>query len=386
MQAEATVQAPVTGLEFNENKIITATPKELAVQCVVFVGNFLTPKQMKSPNYRLGGKLYPWPDFYTVPKGIVAKCAITRLQKAMRGVHKNHIDEKQWPQWTDSFTLQNQWDPARNEYRDIIVGVDGPSKELLYKEIKPVQELRGILRDGVVALDEECGISSGGDIKEAQFHYFPNWLEIATGEKYLPERLRDLEDHLRDRREKTLSPNIRAIGDAYLQSCQEYRDAAKETRIDRQSATIRETEKYGGARYDEVAERMFRELELTREDKLHENTARSQNDQAESNALIGQALNKLTDLVAPLVVNQQKAETSLPLAEQQPPAPATTEQAKDEIDRAVESSVADETLFTDMSAEIIEPETTPEDEEAAKYLADAGVETETVIEPESEEN
>lgn len=392
----ATQTAPIVGLEFDEPaEAIVAKPAELAIQCVLTVGNLLTAKQMKSPNYRLGGRLYPWPDFYTVPNGIVPRCFITRLKKdAYRSVHKSQVQEKEWPMWVDSFTLKNQWDPATQSYHDVTVGLDGYSKDLLYKPIRPIHEIGRIAGrgEGVVALDADCGINSGADIKEAQFHYFPNWLEILAGKEFLPERLRELEDHLRNRREQTNSPQLRAIGDAFLYSCVEFKDFAKAGRLDVQTAAIKETEKTGGARYDEVAERLFRELEFTREDQLHENMARDANQAQNSSQQIATAI----DLLAKVVAGQQAAADNLPPAESQPPAPATVVEAAAEVERAT-SDEEIEPIFVDMTETAIEPEAeavanveAEEDAIAARYLAEQGVDAEPVEEtagetPEEEE-
>ena len=284
--------------------------------------------------------------------------------------------------WVDSFTLKNQWDPATQSYHDVTVGLDGYSKDLLYKPIRPIHEIGRIAGrgEGVVALDADCGINSGADIKEAQFHYFPNWLEVLAGKEFLPERLRELEDHLRNRREQTNSPQLRAIGDAFLYSCIEFKDFAKAARLDVQTAAIKETEKTGGARYDEVAERLFRELEFTREDQLHENMARDANAQQSSSAQIATAIDLLTKVVA----GQQAAEGKLPPAESQPPAPATVVEAAAEVERATSDEI--EPNFVDMSEEVL-PEAEAiaaveeaEDDIAARYLAEQGVETEAAEE------
>lgn len=381
MLESATQTAPIVGLEFDEPERITATPKELAVQCVVFVGNLLTTRQMKSPSYRLGGKLFPWPDFYTVPNGIVPRCFITRLQKNYRSIPKSAVQKEQWPMWVESYTLKNHWDTATQTFHDVEVGGSGPGLDLLYKPISPIHEIGRIAgkNEGVVALDEDCGIASGEDIKAAQFHYFPqgsklDWLKLLMQEQSFPVLLRDLEDHIRNRREQTNSANMRAIGDAYLMSCSDYREAAKRDRIDVQTAAIKETEKFaGGARYDEVVERMFKELELTRQDQLHEGLARSQNEQASQSADIATAITLMSQIIA----KQNQAEATLPPAEQQPPAPVTVEQAHAEVERAVEEST-----FTDMSEAVIEP---TEDELAAKYMHNAGAETVEATEPEDDQ-
>lgn len=371
------VQEPVVGLDFAETRAIIEKPKELAVQCVLTVGNVLTDKQMRSPNYRLGGRLYPWPDFYTVPKGIVARCAITRLQDAYRGIHKSQIPEREWPQWVNSYTLTNQWDPVTKTYKDIVVGVDGASKDLLYKAIKPINEIGRIAYrgEGVVSLGEECGLVNGEAIRDAQFHYFPDWLEIIRGVDghWFPDTLAALEDHLSNRRAVASSSTLRAVGDAYLQSCSEFRSWAKADRIDIQTAAIKETDKFaGGARYDEVTERLFKELELTREDQLVQGIAKSNNTSAAQSAQMAEAITLLTNLV----VAQNRAADTLPQAEVQAPAPATAIEAEAEILHATEAiaipaAAPEPDTFVDMSEVVPDPA----DAEVNKYLEGAGVET-----------
>lgn len=334
------VQAFESQLENNEPVI--ARPAGLAVQCVVYVGDILTLRQKKSPYYRLGGKLFPYPDFYTVPNGITARGAITRLQKRYRSVHKNHIREDQYGLWETNYTLKNQWDAVRGKFVDIEVGVEGPSADLLYKPIYPVNEIGRIAgqQNGCVALDAECGLNSAEDIKEAQFHYFPNWLEVLQGSEVLPERLREIQDHIHNRRAQAHSASLRAIGDAYLQACTDFYDWGKGY-VDFQTQVIAETKEVpGGARYDEIAERLFTVLELTRQDSLVKDFAKQQNDRNQGDNDIKAAIGLLTELVA----QQSRAETSLPPAVEQAPAPVTVAEAAAELERAVEVD-----MFTPMA-------------------------------------
>lgn len=344
-------ESPVQAFEAQteDNEPVIARPAELAVQCVVYVGDILTTKQKKSPNYRLGGKLFPFPDFYTVPNGVLQKCAITRLQKRYRSVHKNHIREDQIGLWIENYTLRNQWDAAKGRFVDIQVGVEGPSKDLLYKIINPISELGRIAgqNNGAVILDAECGLNSAQDIKEAQLHYFPNWLEILTGSAVIPERLRELQEHINDRRAQAHSQSLRAIGDAYLQACTDYYDFGK-AYVDFQTQVINETKEVpGGARYDEVAERLFTVLELTRQDSLVKDIVKQQNDRSQGDSEMKTAIGLLTELVA----KQARAETSLTPAVEQAPVPVTQAEAVAELERATE-----EDTFTDMSEAVVDDE------------------------------
>jgi hypothetical protein len=207
-------------------------------------------------------------------------------------IHKQLVEEKDWTKYTQAYKLRNQWNLATGQFEDLIVGMDGSSKDLLFREIRPIKELGRIagVQNGVVALDELCGISSKNDIIEAQMHYFPAWLEISAGQQFFPATLRELQDSIEDRRERTLSPHLRAIGDAYIQSCSDFYDWGK-AYIDYQTSVIKETEKTpGGARYDEIGERLFKFLGLTRQDSLVQNLTSAQNAQTSQNTQLAEAM------------------------------------------------------------------------------------------------
>lgn len=365
-----------------DNEFVVERPKALDIYCVVYVGDILTVRQKRSPLYRLGGKLFPFPDFYTVPNNVTPRCTITRLRKAMRSVHKNLIDPKTYENWIQSYTLKNQWNPESRAFEDITVGVSGASAALLFKPINPVSEIGRVAdtRTGVIALEAECGIKSGQDITEAQLFYFPNWIDILQGKATLPETLIELQDHINNRRDAALSSELRAIGDAYLLSCSEFYDWGK-AYVDYQTMAIKETEaKPGGVRYDEVAERLFKMLNLTREDKLVQSFASNQAAAESANTAMATAIAKLAETQGQSTQWMQNAlqvmmqiatgkEITAPLADQ-PPVPATDEEALAEIARANETEGDDG--FTDMSAAVI-PTEEDEDPDAifTEYLEKA---------------
>lgn len=331
---------------------IAQPPAELDIQCVVYVGNILTYEQMRSPRCSLGGKLFPWPDFLTVKKGIVPTCEITRLRKvAYRSVHKSQIKEDQWPMWTPAYTLRNQWDPAQQRFVDITVGVDGASKDLLFKELRVSQELGRIAgkADGVIALDERCGITRGEDIKEAQLHYFPNWLEIKVGTKVLPVTLAELQAHLNDRRAAAQSASLRAIGDAYLRSCTEFEMWGK-AYIAFQTGIIETTKDHPGSFvYDEISERLFTMLKVTRKDALVESFAQNQAAQAETDTTLKQSMAKLAQGIEQLSVFIASG-GKLPVSpEADAPTPATLAEAAADLERAIEDDIAEVATTTEES-------------------------------------
>ena len=358
-------------LNQEDTEPILAKPKELAVQCVVNVGDVLTLKQKKSPLNRLGGRLFPYPDFYTVKNGIVSQCQITRLRRvAYRSIHKGHIKEEDRDNWVQSYVLRNQWDPSKGEFVDIEVGTSGASEALIFKPIKAIQELGRIagVQNGVVALDEECGINDANDIREAQMHYFPDWVEIVAGTKSQIERIRDLEEHIRNRREMTNSSTLRAIGDAFLISCSDFYDWGK-AYVDFQTSIIKETEKVpGGARYDEVGERLFRVLGLSRQDQLVENLSRGQENAASSTDKIADTMRMIAESNAQMqnimaTMAGIKAENIAAPVEPVAPAPTNTVEAEAQIARDIEDD-----HFSVMEAVEIQ-----EDAEIDGLLAEAGI-------------
>lgn len=328
-----------------ETQIITRKPDALDIAAVIYTGDTLTMRQKRAPQWRMGGKLAPYPDFQTIPNQIVERCKITRLQPAMRSVHKAQVDKEKWDLYVQSYTKTNQWDPQRREFVSIEVGTSGPSLDLLFKSL-PASAERGMLErdgDGVVFLEGDAYLASAEAIKAAQLHYFPEWLEIRAGQKHLPERLAELEDHIRTQQAKTQSTNFRAVGDAFLFSIQSFRDWAKEY-VDRQAAAMKETEGKGVAvRYDEIAERLFVMCDLTREDKLVSSIALNNATAAAQNNDVGTAISLLTQL---LLDREQKAVAAAPAPEEQPPAPSTIEEAADEFARDSGEAYVDMTAAT----------------------------------------
>lgn len=354
---DATALALEPFQDIEEPQAIVEQPTELAVQCVLYVGDILTTRQKQAPANRLGGKQFPLQDFRTVPNSVLQQCSITRLRKAFRSVHKNMVDKEKWEGYIPSYTLKNQWNPAKSQYEDVVVGKEG----LLYKPIRPIHELGRIAgqQNGAVALDEAAGINSGDDIKEAQLFYFPNWYKIVAQEETLFERLSELQDHIETRRALAHSNEMRAIGDAYLLAISDYFDWGK-AYVDFQTNVIKETEKFpGGARYDEVAERLFRVLGLQREDKLIVDMARGQTNSEQTNALLVQLLAKMdakgdkTDSIIESMVGVLQDRIVAPESVQAP-APVTVAEAKAELARAVEDDVAVDS-FVDMSEVVVEP-------------------------------
>lgn len=342
-----------------EESIITETPASTAVHCVVFVGDFLTDVQRQSPLYRLGGRLFPYPHVQTVPNGIVRRCEITRLKPKMRGVHKQNIPEDKWALWTDTYTLTNQWDKKQQRFVNLTLGNTPDTADLLYKPLQPSQEIGMIAyreQDGVIHLTGAAQLNTADEIKAAQLFVFPEWSRVLTGQSKLPLRIAELEEYFEGRRAVAPTPTLQAVCDAYLASCAQFREKAREY-IDRQTAAIEETKGKGvSVRYDNVAERLFVMCDITREDRMVTNFAQTQADAAKKDDQIATAITLMSQIL-------EKTGASLPNASPaaQPPAPTTEAEATAEMERA-----ADEELFVDMTAATmpevaIAPEVSDED-------------------------
>lgn len=270
-------------------------------RAIVFVGDVLTQAIKQSQMYRLGGRLFP--HILTVPFKFAARCAITPLHEAYTSVSASLVSPPERQNYIPKYTIKNALlNPATGKRGDIVVGGKGtPSSHLLFKKVFPASEIGTIAyrNDGVV---EILALERPQDVLDAQYHFFPDWNRIVTGAVQLPTRLAQLREYLAERTAKTMSPAMRAVGAAYDQSCDQYAVWGKDY-IDQQTAIIQGAKQFPGVvqRYDEVAERLFIALELTRQDNLIQDFARNQNAADERGAKIENAL----EMMAQILANQQ---------------------------------------------------------------------------------
>lgn len=279
-------------------------------RAVVFVGDVLPLSVKASPIYKLGGRLFPY--CLTIPFQFVGRCAITPMLKdAYASVAASLIDPMERKNYVPSYTKKNVLiNPATGKRGDVVIGKKGTmSSHLLFKKVLPASEIGLVAyqNNGVV---EITSLTRGQDVLDAQYHYFPDWLTVVRGKTDLiPLRLSQLREFLENRMEKTLSPAMRAVGEAYLQSCDQYEIWGKEY-IDQQTSIIKGAEKFPAVvqRYDEIAERLFITLELSRPDNLIKDIVKDHNRQAEKDASMDTALKMLAEgqaLMAKILANQQ---------------------------------------------------------------------------------
>ncbi len=289
---------PHLQMENNQSEIVVEKYEDKKLRAVVFVGDVLTMRQKESIFFRLGGRLYL--DARTVPNNIASSCAITPLRQGMMSQHRNMIDPKQHINggYVSSYIATNVWNPSSARFENIEVGKSGASAGLLFKPVYPAQEIGRIIGrgDGTV---EVPFVESAADIREAQMFFFPNWIKIASGTAFLPPTLRQLKEHLQNRIEQTDSVQLQEIGKAFLASCQQFRLYGSEY-IATQSKLIKEAEKIQGVLqvYDEIGERFFKYLELTRQDSLIQDFAKQTADANSSQSEIAKAISLMTQLLA----------------------------------------------------------------------------------------
>lgn len=280
----------------NQSDIIVERAEDKRFVAVFFVGDMLVDSQKKADAYRLGGKLFP--EAKCVPNNFVTRCAITPLKQGMMSVNSALIEKTERRNYLRSYTATNIWNPATGQFENVTVGTSGASAGLLFKPIYPVTELGqiispwdGIVPSGVVYVP---GVESPQDVKEAQLFYFPDWIEIISGRKSLPVRLAHLEDIIGNRIQQSRHEAMARVGEAILQSCRDYRSFGK-AYIAYQTTQIKDAEKVPGVfqRYDEIAERLFEQLEITRSDSLITDFARQNNSNAETTDKIADAISLL---------------------------------------------------------------------------------------------
>lgn len=297
----------------SENKI--EKKDETKFFAVVFVGDILTLAQKTTNLKRLGGRLFL--DSHCLRNKLVPRCAITPLEEGMMKVHAAMVDEKKRDEYISEYVKTNTpvWDPVRMRkvLADVVVGNRPENRDILYKRVPAAREIGQIAQQGVVVVPSITNVEA---IRDAQYHYFPTWNRKVQGLEVFPTRLAELEDYIRGRMSQARTEDLQAVGAAYLRSAQEFRLWGIEY-VKTQTAAIKKAEGTAGYQaYDEIGERLFDMLDITREDKLVVDLARRAQDSQVQTGSIGTALTMLAEL---LQRGQQ------PNAERVPVPPALTE-------------------------------------------------------------
>lgn len=321
---------------------------------VFYAGNFMTSDQEEQFGFHLGGMMFL--GTHTVPNEYVPRCAITPLKEGMMSVRGTLINPKERKNYIRSYQATNIWNPMTQEFETVTVGTSGMSRGLLFKKIYPSQEIGAIAgqNNGVVEIP---GLDTVEKIRDSQLHFFPDWMKYLEGLKSFPRLLRELQETFETITDKTTGAEMRAVGRAMLKSCTDFRKFGTRY-IAAQSLAIEQSKKTDGIQvYDEIGERFFVMLELTRQDSLIKDFVKNNNQTGQTNEQLTQAITLLTQLL----IGQQGAQTNFAPAigqtvppESKPQSPLAAGFSGDAQTSIVETDEADEADDVDEAAEAAE--------------------------------
>ena len=296
------------GAGFSE--VVVQKPEDDRTATVVYVGDVIQSNLKTYPFYRLGGRLHT--NRAIVPNNLLSRCQITQLEPAMMKVPSSLVKEDEWRNYVTSYVKSNVWNPLTNRFEDVRVGNPSAKNPIRYKKMPMAPEISAIVaaHDGTV---EIAGLNSRDDIEYAQNFFFPNWMRIVSGLEVLPVRtLRELQEHINDRTATAQTQVMKQVGAALLQATNEYR-AWGTKYIANQTKAVKDAEKEPGVHqgYSEIAERLFTELELTRQDNLIQsisNSINEQNRKQERNDAMLEQMAEQNRLLAQILIQGQQAQ------------------------------------------------------------------------------
>lgn len=183
-------------------------------------------------------------------KGMLYRCQLTRLPKyKMVGDWRNMLGERAAATHEDSFvqTVMVNGEPVQRVVKGFLESDPTADKEtgefkqkrsnhIVYRKRYSAQDAalaqRRTMGNSVRGVVEVTALKNATDaeLKEAQLFFFPEWAEIKTGSKALPEKMVDLQDHLKSRIEAVRKMDwseekknkFFAIGNDMVRSCTEF--------------------------------------------------------------------------------------------------------------------------------------------------------------------
>lgn len=256
-------------IELGEDVPIAINPDSISRELeryVWFAGNTMTPYQKEErSDLRLGGEYFGQEYKCLVrSKGLVRRCQITPLE-----IGFDFMGEQQIGDNATGLHVVSQIQHADPN------STLAPTK-LNAVQVFPGEEIQGILRGdtngtnkGFVELKQLVGVKYA-DFRASgiQEFIFPEWTKILAGAAELPTKLSALVAHLTSRKADTTDRDIHAIIDTMLLSCDKYRRWGTQ-HLKYASALVRIPAYQGHVNtYSDLAEMLFVELELRREDML----------------------------------------------------------------------------------------------------------------------
>lgn len=240
-----------------------------ATRYLVFAGDKLVPSQKRErPDLRTGGE-YFGQGFKTLirSKGLVRRCQITPLEVGFDFMSNDMVGDDAN---LHVVTTVNHNDPNRGGMQAHTVGPLNGIK------VYPGDEIKGILQgernntsSGIVEIKQLAGVEYA-DFRASglQEFIFPEWAKIVAGIGVLPNKISALQAHLTERKNATSDQDIKSVIEVYEASCDQYRTWGMNY-LKFSSQLVRLPAHQGFVHtYSELAEMLFEQLEVRREDMM----------------------------------------------------------------------------------------------------------------------
>lgn len=269
-----------------------------AVRYLFFPGDLMTPSQKRERiDLRTGGE-YLGQGYKTLirSRGLLRRCQITPMEPALDFMSSDMMGDD--PRLKSVVTLNHG---------------GGAAGQLNGIRVYPGDEIAGLLgverqnSKGIVELTQLAGMEVQ-EVRESgiQTFVFPEWAEIMAGYKTLPIKLSELRTHIESRQKETSDESIKTVIDQMLSACEQYYVWGHNYL--KTASTLVKQAGVGGFvhTYGELAEQLFIQLEIRREDLLTKDqdiadiVARASQGNNVSNGEMMQVLKMLADNQAAL--------------------------------------------------------------------------------------
>jgi hypothetical protein len=186
---------------------------------IVQAGDLLPPATKRSfagiQGVHLGGE---WHDLVSMPclwkfQGFITRGRITPLiKKPVMAFAAEEIVRKREQEVAEIIEKTGQKVELPAVYRTVFPWDTLRSLMAEHSSIQGVTEVTAL-----EAIDWDTGV-----VQEIQTFFFPNWEDLVAGRDEMPFLLKDFRAHIRSRQELTGDDTIKAVADAYLESCDKF--------------------------------------------------------------------------------------------------------------------------------------------------------------------
>jgi hypothetical protein len=234
-----------------------------------FAGDVLVPSQKRErADLRTGGE-YMGQMYKTLvrSKGLIRRCQITPLEIGYDFMSDEMIGDDAN---LHVVTTVEHNTPGRGTLQA------SPGGRLNGLRVYPGDEIKGILQGernatskGIVELNQLAGVEYAEFKKSGlQEFIFPEWAKVTAGIASLPVKVSELEAHLNERKAATTEADIKSLIEGTLASCEQYRVWGMNY-LKFASQLVRLPAHQGFVHtYSELAEQLFTQLEVRREDLI----------------------------------------------------------------------------------------------------------------------